>query len=674
MKPSLSLRVAALGAALLACCFASAAGVSGVDRPSFDSGVRAQDDLFRHVNGTWLKTTEMPGDKVYIGSFESIQDKIEVQLRGLVETAAQRRDDADARRIGDLYTSFMDEAGVEKTGLAPLADELAAIDAITSPTQIAAAMGRLTRLGVNVPIGMSIEQDARDAKRYVPQIGQSGLGLPDRDYYLVADDAKFREAREKYVVYLTRLFALSHASGDAAASAQSVLALETALAKGRWTQVQNRDPVKTYNRVEVAALAPLAPGFDWAAWLAATGLAGKTGDLIVNQPSYLGAFAAELTATPLPAWKSYLRAHLLDSYARYLNKDFVDARFAFVTALSGQAENQPRWKRGVSLVESAEGEALGKLYVDKYFTADAKARMEKLVANLLASYRESIDTLEWMSPATRKEAQAKLAMFTAKIGYPKRWIDYGTLEISKDDLAGNVKRARAFEYARNLAKLGKPVDRDEWGMTPPTVNAYYNPTLNEIVFPASVLQPPFFDPNADDAINYGAIGAVIGHEISHGFDDEGSQFDGTGNLHEWWTADDRKRFEDKTKVLVSQYSAFSPFAGYSVNGELTLGENIADNSGLEIAYKAYHRSLAGKPAPVIDGTSGDERFFYGFAQAFRGKVRDAALLAQIKSDPHSPDEFRVNGAVRNHPAFYATFGVKPGDAMYLPPDKRVSIW
>jgi len=396
--------------------------------------------------------------------------------------------------------------------------------------------------------------------------------------------------------------------------------------------------------------------------------------VIVGQPSYLEAFAGELVATPLPVWKSYLRARLLDSYARYLGQDFVAARFGFVAAITGQAEEQPRWKRGVRLVQDAEGEALGKLYVDKYFTAEAKARMEKLVANMLASYRESIDTLAWMSPATRQEAQAKLALFMPKIGYPKRWIDYGTLEIRKDDLAGNVTRARAFEYARNLAKLGKPVDRDEWGMTPQTVNAYYNPTLNEIVFPASVLQPPFFDPAADDAVNYGAIGTVIGHEISHGFDDQGSQFDGTGNLREWWTAEDRKRFEDKTKILVAQYSAFSPFAGYLVNGELTLGENIADNSGLEIAYKAYHRSLGGKPAPVIGGTTGDERFFYGFAQAFRSKVRDAALLAQIKSDPHSPDEFRVNGAARNHPAFYATFGVRPGDGMYLPPEQRVSIW
>jgi putative endopeptidase len=673
LKSASSLVIAGLVLGLIA---APALGVSdGLDRPSFDNGVRAQDDLFRHVNGSWLKATAMPADKVYIGSFESIDDKIQLQLRGLVEAAAERRDSADARRIGDLYTSFLDEAGVEEAGLTPLAHELAVIDAIATPAQLGAAIGRLSRLGANMPIAMAVELDARDATRYVPQLGQAGLGLPDRDYYLDADDAKFREARAKYVVYLARLLALSKTGGgDPAAAAQSVLVLETALARGQWTQVENRDPVKTYNRVELDALAPLAPGFDWPGWLAATGLAGKSRDVVVGQPSFLGAFAAELEATPLAVWKSYLRSHLLDSYARYLGKEFVAARFAFVAAITGQAEEEPRWKRGVHLVQDAEGEALGKLYVEKYFTAEAKARTEKLVANLLAAFRESIDTLDWMGPATRKEAQAKLALFMPKIGYPKRWIDYRLLAISKDDLAGNVTRARAFEYERNLAKLGKPVDRDEWGMTPQTVNAYYNPTLNEIVFPASVLQPPFFDPGADDAVNYGAIGTVIGHEISHGFDDEGSQFDGSGNLREWWSAEDRQRFVAKTKVLVAQYSAFSPFAGYTVNGELTLGENIADNSGLEIAYKAYHRSLGGKPAPVIGGTTGDERFFYGFAQAFRGKVREPALLAQIKSDPHSPDEFRVNGAVRNHPAFYATFGVKPGDALYLPPEQRVSIW
>ena len=678
MKP-LTSRLAALASALLLAQTALAADppalTSGVDLASFDPAVRPQDDFFRSVNGGWLKRTEFPADKAYIGSFDVIHEKIQGELRTLVEAAATAPKDADARRIGVLYTSFMDEAAVEKAGLAPLADELAAIDKIATPGEVAAAMGHLSTLALGMPVDVEVGQDARRAERYVPQISQGGLGLPDRDYFLVADDAKFKVARQQYVVYMARLLQLSRAPGDATASAEGVLALETALAKARWTQVENRDPVKTYNRVDLAGLAPLAPGFDWPAWLAATGVAGKSGDVIVAQPSYLAGMAAQLSATPLPVWRAYLRVRLLDGYARYLGKDFVDARFAFVGAtLSGTTDNLPRWKRGIGLVEGSVGESLGKLYVDAYFPPESKRRMEKLVANLLATYRESIDAIDWMSPATKKEAQAKLATFAPKIGYPKRWLDYSAIEMRPGDLVGNVTRARAFEFKRGLDKLGKPIDRDEWGLTPQTVNAYYNPLLNEVVFPASVLQPPFFDPNADDAINYGAIGAIIGHEISHGFDDEGSQFDGTGNLREWWTAEDRARFDAKTKMLVAQYSAFSPIAGYNVNGELTLGENIADNSGVEIAYKAYRRSLGGKPAPVIDGKTGDERFFDGFAQAFRGKVRDAALLAQIKSDPHSPDEFRVNGVVRNHEPFYKTFGLKPGDALYLPPEKRVSIW
>ena len=680
MKLSLSLVAWSLGLACAASNPANAADLvplaSGIDHSTFDPAVRAGDDFFRHVNGAWLKNTPIPADKAYVGSFDVIHEKIQGQLRGLVENAAKGRDGVEARRIGDLYTSFMDEPAVEKAGLGPLRDELASIDTISSANQLAAAFGRLTRQGVGMPIRVFIDQDARDATRYVPWLTQGGLGLPDRDYYLVLDDAKFKDARQQYAVYLARLLELSGSGGsEAATGAQSILALETALARGQWTRVESRDRVKSYNKVELLGLAPLAPGFDWLAWLSAAGLAEKTSDVIVRQPSYLAALAVEIASTPLPVWKAYLRAHTLDSYAPYLSKAFVDARFAFVgTTLRGTTENLPRWKRGLNLVEVSTGESLGKLYVDAFFPPESKARMEKLVANLLATYRESIDSLDWMSSDTKKEAQAKLTTFMPKIGYPKRWIDYSSIEIRRDDLAGNVRRARAFDYAYDLAKLGKPVDRDEWGMTPQTVNAYYNPSLNEIVFPAAVLQPPMFDPTADDAVNYGAIGAIIGHEISHGFDDQGSQSDGLGNLRQWWTAEDRERFNAKTKALVDEYSAFSPLPGYTVSGELTLGENIADNSGLEVAYKAYHRSLGGKTAPQINGTSGDERFFYGFAQAFRGKERDAALLAQIKSDPHAPDEFRVNGTVRNHPAFYSTFAVKPGDAMYLAPEKRVSIW
>ncbi|MEO8836649.1 MAG: M13-type metalloendopeptidase, partial [Caldimonas sp.] len=567
MKRLLAQCLAVLASALVAPAPALAADArasadtraSGIDRSTFDPAVRARDDLFRHVNGHWLETTPIPTDQAYIGSFEVIHDRIQGQLRTLVEAVAAHPGSADERRVGDLYASFLDVAGVEKAGLAPLAGELAAIDRIATVPELAAAMGRLARLGANMPIGLSIEQDARDATRYVPILYQAGLGLPDRDYYLVADDARFRAARDQYALYLKRLFELSHAGGDAAADASAVLALETALARGQWTRVENRDPVKTYNRVEIAALASLAPGLDWAAWLGATGLAGKASAVVVAQPSYLAVVAAQLQATPLATWKAYLRARLLASYARYLGEAFVSANFAFAgTALAGVTENEPRWKRGLALINGAEGEALGKLYVDRYFTAAAKSRMEKLVANLLGAYRESIETLDWMGPATKKEAQAKLALLTPKIGYPKHWRDYSALEIRRDDLLGNVERARAFEYARNLAKLGQPVDRDEWGLTPQTVNAYYDASLNEVVFPASVLQPPFFDAAADDAVNYGAIGSIIGHEISHGFDDEGSKFDGKGNLRAWWTDADRKRFDAKTAILVEQYAAFSP--------------------------------------------------------------------------------------------------------------------
>ncbi len=666
--------VAAWAAAGCATVFGAAGVSAGIDRTTFDPAVRAQDDFFRHVNGGWLKSAVIPADKSRIGAFSSLREKTEAELRLLVEDATRTRGDADARRIGDLYESFVDEAAVERAGLGPIAAELAAIDALPSPAALGGAIGRLERLGVDLPIGFYITLDGRDTTRNVPWLGQNGLLLPDRDYYLIEGDVKFSEARAALAAYLAKLLALSGSGGNAA-QAGAIVALETALAKGQSSRVEGRDPVKTYNKMAIAALAPLAGGYDWHGYLAATGLAVLTSEIVVRQPNYLPAFTALTASVPLPVWKAYLRTHLLHAYAPFLGKAFVDARFEFSgTTLRGTTENEARWKRGIALVQQSEGEALGRLYVARHFPPASKRRMEKLVANLLAAYRDSIDSLDWMSPATKKEAQAKLATLRLKIGYPERWIDYGALEIRRDDLVGNVTRSRVFEYERQLAKLGAPVDRDEWRMTPQTINAYYNASFNEIVFPAAILQPPFFHPEADDAVSYGAIGAIIGHEISHGFDDRGSQFDDTGNLRVWWTPEDRARFAAKTRILVDAYSAFSPVPGYTINGALTLGENIADNSGLAIAYKAYHRSLGGKPALVIDGSSGDARFFYGFAQGFRGKSREASLLAQIKSDPHSPDEFRVNGTVRNHPAFYATFGVRPGDAMYLPPDQRVSIW
>jgi putative endopeptidase len=648
---------------------------SGIDLGAIDPTVRPQDDFFRHVDGLWLQSTPIPPDRASISSSAELFEKTQAQLRALIEAAAKDAATPQARQVGDLYASFIDEAAVEKAGLRPLMPELAAIEAVTHPRQLGALSATLLRLGASMPLAHYIGQDARQATRYVPYLTQSGLGLPDRDYYLLQSDARFKQAREQYLVYLATLLKLS---GEADAQraqtlALDVLALETELARAQWTGVENRQPGKTYNRLDPAALAQLAPGIDWPALLAEADI--RSDALIVRQPSYVTAVGTLMASTPLATWKAYARTHLLHAYAPYLGQAFVDARFAFVgITLSGTSQNRTRWQRGVVLVQDSLGEALGQLYVGQHFSAESKARVERLVATIMAAYKDSIDTLDWMSPATKKEAQAKLATFSPKIGYPKRWIDYSALKISRDDLLGNVKRARAFDAARAVAKLGRPVDRDEWLMTPQTVNAYYNATMNEIVFPAAVLQPPYFDARADDAVNFGAIGAVIGHEISHGFDDKGSQYDGQGNLRDWWTAEDRSRFAAKARALVAQYAAFVPVPGYPLNGELTLGENIADNSGLVIAFKAYRASLGGKAAPVIDGLSGDERFFFGFAQLRRGKAREESLLRQIKSDPHSPNEFRVNGVVRNHAGFYSTFGLKPGDKLYLPPQERVSIW
>jgi putative endopeptidase len=664
----------------IAASAAAAVTNSGIDRTAFDTGVRPQDDLFLNANGGWVKKAEFPADKSYIGVFDEMLVATQAKLLGLIETASRGAKDAEGRKIGDLYASFMDEARLERLGVRPLAAELKAIDAIADPGQLAAALAHLDRLGAGVPLTVVVGQDDRDSTRYVPGLQQGGLGLPDRDYYLKGDDATFAAVRAKYVDYLSTLLTLAGETNPRAA-AESVLALETELARLQWTRVELRDPVKAYNKLEIAALPQLAPAFAWGDFMSAAGLAGpglavdKVPDILVGQPSYVAGVGALTRSAPLSAWRAYAKTHLLGAYAPYLSKAFVDAAFAFNgTVIQGTPVNLPRWRRGVRIVNQSIGEGLGHLYVAAYFPPQYKAKMEALVGNLITAYRQSIGTLDWMGPETKQAAYAKLDKINLKIGYPNTFRDYGALVIDRDDLLGNVVRSREFEYRRNLAKLGKPIDRGEWGLTPQTINAYYDPGLNEIVFPAAILQAPTFDPKADDAANYGAIGATIGHEISHAFDDQGSQYDADGNLRVWWTAADRARFEAKTKMLVAQYAAFTPVPGYALNGELTLGENIADNSGLEIAYKAYHLSLHGKTAPVIDGMSGDQRFFYGFAQSWRSKQRPEATLQQIKSDPHSPDEVRADATVRNHPAFYATFGVKPGDAMYLPPEQRVSIW
>ncbi|AKU23120.1 M13 family metallopeptidase [Massilia sp. NR 4-1] len=647
---------------------------SGIDTQFIDPAVRSQDDFFVHLNGKWLSTTEIPADKSSWGTFAKLRDDIQPQLRAIIEESAAKANGADAKRIGDFYASFMDEARLEQLGISPVKADLDRIAAIKDKKELPLLLAAAARNFVHSPFGFGIHQDNKDSTKYVADIFQDGLGMPDRDYYLKADDAKLADTLAKYGKHVEEMLALA-GDANAAANAKAIVAFETELAKIQWTKVELRDPVKAYNKVALNKLPELMANFDWNSYLQATGLAGKVDYVIVSQPTYLKALDGLLAATPLETLKSYFQWQTVRSAAPYLSKSFVDSNFAFYgTALSGVTENRPRWKRGVEVTEGALGESIGKIYVEQHFPAANKARMEELVKNLLLAYKQSINKLDWMTPATKKEAQAKLAKFTTKIGYPNKWRDYAALNVQRDDLLGNVKRSNEFDYNKELNKLGKPIDRDEWGMTPQTVNAYYNPEMNEIVFPAAILQPPFFDANADDAMNYGAIGGVIGHEISHGFDDQGAQYDGDGNLRDWWSAADHKNFKKKTGELVKQYSAFTPLPGYNVNGELTLGENIADNSGVAIAYKAYKLSLKGKKAPVIDGLTGDQRFFMGFAQVWRSKMREQAQIVQIKTDPHSPGKYRANGTMRNQPGFYNAFGVKPGDKMYLAPKDRVIIW
>lgn len=649
---------------------------SGIDREYFDANVRPQDDFFRAVNGKWLATTQIPSDRSTYGSFNIVRDTTEAQLHSIVETdaGANARSGTAAQRIGDLYASFMDEATIAQRGLHPLDAEFARIDAIHSQRDIAAQFAHMGTLGIGTPVRIDIHQDNREATRYIVDIQQGGTGLPDRDYYLQLDDKRFADVRTKYAAYIEQILSLS-GDANAAADAPRIVAFETALAKIQWDKVTLRDPVKAYNKYSLAELARLAPAFDWQSFASTAGFADKVDSVIVGQPTYLSALDTLLAQTSVDDLKVYLRWKLINAYAADLPMPFEQAHFGFYgTVLQGQPEDRARWKRGVSLVNGAVGEDLGQAYVAAYFPPERKARLDALVGNLLAAYRHSMSTLTWMSPETRTQALAKLAKLSVKIGYPSKWRDYSPVIVKRDDLIGNVIRASAFSYAYEINKLGKPVDRAEWFMTPQTVNAYYDPEKNEIVFPAAIMQPPFFNASADDAVNYGGIGAVIGHEISHGFDDQGSQYDGDGNLRDWWTKQDHARFEAMTHRLVAQYNAFSPVDGYHVNGALTLGENIADNSGLAVAYKAYELSLHGKPSPVIDGLTGEQRFYYGFAQVWRGKARDAAAIAQIKADPHSPFEFRSNGPVRNQPGFYNAFGLKPGDALYLAPQDHVIMW
>jgi len=648
---------------------------SGIDVAAFDKSVRPQDDLFRYVNGDWLAKTEIPADRPVYGTFVQLDEKAEANLYALIEELAgdrNKKPGSTAQQVGDFYTSFTNEPRLASLGADPLKPRLAEVDRIANTTELASLLGRLSMTGLPGAVGGFIEADAGDPTQVALYLAQGGTALPDRDYYL-KDDPKFAEIRTKYQQYLEKVFTLA-GRPNAAADAKAVFDLETAFAKIQWTQVESRDAVKTYNKMPVTKIVADMPGFDWMAWARPQGI-DKAPEWVIAQPSFFKGFAAMVPTTPLSTWKAWLAAQLITLNAPLLSPPFVDARFEFFNkTLSGQEEQRQRWKRGVQLVNGSMGEALGQLYVAKHFPGQSKARMERMIANLIEAYRQSISELDWMTPATRKEALDKLAKFSPKIAYPNRWRDYSALKISADDLVGNVERANRLESEYQVSKLGKPVDREEWLMTPQTVNAYYNPVKNEIVFPAAILQPPFFDVTADDAVNYGSIGAVIGHEIGHGFDDQGRRFDGDGKLRDWWTPEDEAEFMKRAKLLVEQFNGYSPLPGMNVNGELTLGENIGDLGGLSIAYRAWKISLGGRPSPVIDGLTGDQRFFMGWAQAWRAKAREAYLQRQVLSDPHAWAEFRANGPLGNIPEFYEAFGVKPTDKLYREPAKRVKIW
>jgi putative endopeptidase len=648
---------------------------SGLSLDGFDRTVRPQDDLYRFAGGEWLRKTQIPQDRSNYGAFTMAEDQSLDNIKAIVEEAAKTaplEPGSDTQKIGDFYNAYMDEARAEQLGLAPLKSELARIDAINSRAALARYLGYAQTLGLGSPVGLYVYLDAKNSTAYVTYAVQSGLGMPDRDYYLEAD-AKSAEYRKAYLAYLSRIAALAHLSQPAALAA-TVMGLETRLAKAQWTQVENRDDVKTYNKFDSAGLAKLAPGISWDDFRSGARLPA-TGPLVVKQPSYIAALGRATAQLPLKDWRAYLKLRLLGSEAPLLGKDFVAADFDFYRkALRGQEVILPRWKRALETMDGSLGEMIGRIYVERHFPPEAKQRMDALVKNLLAAFEQKIGELDWMSPATQAEAHAKLAKIMVKIGYPTKWKSYDRLIVKPGDLVGNALRSATVEYLRQVDKLGRPIDRTEWLVTPQTVNAYYEPTMNEIIFPAAILQPPFFDFGADDAVNYGAIGAVIGHEISHGFDDRGSRFDGNGNLRDWWSPLDAAAFKQRTARLVAQYSVLTAIDDKKANGELTLGENIGDLSGMAVAFRAYQIALAGAEAPVLDGFTGEQRFFLGWGQVWRRKYRDDDVRWRLTVDPHSLSEHRVNIIASNFGPFYAAFGLKEGDKLYRPPAERVKIW
>ncbi|WP_353828757.1 M13 family metallopeptidase [Agromyces sp. SYSU T0242] len=653
---------------------------SGIILDELDADVRPQDDLFRHVNGRWIERTEIPADKARYGSFIVLHEEAEQAVREILEESATAEPGTEARKVGDLYSSFMNEERAEMLGSTPIAGQLVEASLPGDVAQLLEAIGSLERQGVSGFAQLFVDNDPGDPERYLVFVEQGGIGLPDESYFR---EERFAPIREKYLAHLERMFGLAGLQ-DPAERAKRVFDLETEIAAGHWTNVESRDSRKTYNLTPWSELLESA-AVDLDLWRDAMGVPdGAFAELVVRQPSFVERVGALLTADRLPAWRDWLAWQVIRSSAPYLSSDFVEANFDFYgRTLTGTPEMRERWKRGVSFVEGAMGEAVGRIYVERHFPPAAKQAMDELVANLEEAYRESIAELDWMGEETRERALEKLRKFTPKIGYPVKWRDYSTLEVDAADLIGNVRASAEFEFHRQLGKIGSPIDRDEWFMTPQTINAYYNPGFNEIVFPAAILQYPFFVADRDPAANYGAIGAVIGHEIGHGFDDQGSRFDGDGRLIDWWTEDDRAAFEDRTKALIDQYDVLVPVQLAAsdgdgdpahVNGALTIGENIGDLGGLAIAWKAYLLSLDGEEAPVIDGLTGAQRFFLSWAQAWQMKGRDAEVERLLAIDPHSPNEFRCNQIVRNIDEFYTGFEVTPDDALWLEPSERVRIW
>lgn len=654
-----------LGLVLLNACATTNLN-SGIDLENFDHSIRPQDNFYTHVNGKWLARTEIPADKSNYGSFTALADEAEANIKVMVASSAP------GTRIGDYFTAFMNIEAVEDAKLEPLREAFLKIFEIQDKSDLLRSWGRLRRLGVRTPLYLYINQDLKDSSKYIAYLQQSGLGLPDRAYYFDEDD-KFKSYRKAYHAYVDKILDMT-STGHRPQATEAVLTIESELADQHWTRVQNRDREKTYNKYSLADLKSKAPSIDWNAFFEGANMPEQT-SLIVRQPSYLHALSGLVEEISIDEWRVYLAFNIFDAMAPFLPQRYVDAHFEMRRkTLRGIKEIRPRWKRALSSVNHAMGEAVGKHYVAKHFKPKAKTRMKALVRNLVDAFALSIERLAWMTDATKVEARKKLSTFVSKIGYPDKWRDYSKLEVRTDDLIGNVWRARSFEFDRQIRKLGGPLDRGEWFMTPQTVNAYYNPPMNEIVFPAAILQKPFFNLAADDAVNYGAIGAVIGHELSHGFDDQGRKSDGEGNLRDWWTEKDAKEFKARTQKMVEQYDRYEPLKGKKVNGQLTLGENIGDLGGLTIAYQAYQMSLKGKSAPVIDGFTGNQRFFIAWAQIWRRKYRSAELQRRLVTDSHSPSEYRVIGILSNMPEFYEAFDLKKGDDMFVAAENRIKIW